>query len=648
MKISKIVLLIFAMTLWYSSTFAWSYPIKEISKVECKFSPWSEHSDDCKITLPRIENADYNKYKKNVTMRLMYSVLWWSTYTNGWDVWYWSHLWVDIATAQWTPIYAMWAWTVIIAWTLSWRWKTVVIKHTIWSSNIYSAYAHMSNINTTKWSTVKEWEKIWEVWHTWNSWGNHLHFQIDINEKWSHPYYYSQCAGKSEDVVNKWLCREHLLGNTIDPISFIENNWEIAQIIKNIDNTEEIKKINTEEQKEKQINPTEIVSRQELMMTELQLFLARYNLTGKSNIPSNLLYKWDSGQIMLNVRDSGRNKPFNWVLPQEIEVSYDPKIISVLPKALTYIEKWERPIQIKALKEWTTQINLKFNWKILKSFDIRVANDRWTIVEWNKAWIYAFWKFVTWGEYWWAAIMKDSFLKNIISVKYNWTFTLKVTGNAKLCSMKLNMSDAGALNKLTNMKCENLVDSVDYNYSNTLKWIFIFKIIPTWTEKIKLEILKDWKVIWTQYVLSIKEPSDVKKNITYYTQISEWIKKLYFRIDTRNWKFLSTTNIKESDATYWIKNIFPKAQSKAWSNYKYPTRLEFLKLISELIWIKSKNTKVWFRDVSDKNSFPYTNILIDYDIKFQDQFWKNYLQPNKKITRWEAAYILSKLKEKIK
>lgn len=634
--------------IYASDTLAWSYPIKEISKIECKFSPWSEHSEDCKTTLPAIENANYEKYKKNMTMRLMYSVLRWSTYDNGWDVWYGSHLWVDIATAQWTPIYAIWAWNVTIAWTLAWRWKTVVIEHKIWDKKIYSVYAHQSLISVSKWDQVKEWQKIWEVWHTWNSWWNHLHFQIDVNNKWFHPYYYSQCGGTSENVVNKWLCRDQLLENTIDPISFLENNWAIAEIINNIDDTEKVKEINKEAQEEHKINPTEIVSRKVLMMTELQMFLARYKITWKSNIPSNLLYKWSSWQIMINIVDQWKGKPFNWVLPQEMDVEYDSNIINVLPKSLKYVERWERPLEIKALKEWTTRVLLKIDWKIIQSFDIRVANDKWTIVETSKAWLYIFWKLKTGWEYWWAAVMKDSMLRNIVWVKYNWTYTIKVDWDAKLCWMRINMSESNAMNKLNNMKCNSLSNSITFDYSNTLKWIYIFKFLPSAATKVKLEILKWGNTIWTQYVSYIKSPADVKKWITYYEQILNWIKNLYFRIDIRTWKFLSETNIKQSDAIYWINNIFPNSTKKNWQTFKYLTRIEFLKLFSELTWIKSNSKSYTFRDVSDEKQLMYSNILADYDIRFQDKFWKNYLQPDKKITRWEVAYILIKLKEKIK
>lgn len=70
------------------STYAWSYPVKEVTKptMDCKAQHWSKLSADCKMQLPVIENADYNSYKNNETMKLIYSVLRGAPYSDGWDM----------------------------------------------------------------------------------------------------------------------------------------------------------------------------------------------------------------------------------------------------------------------------------------------------------------------------------------------------------------------------------------------------------------------------------------------------------------------------------------------------------------------------------------------------------------------------------
>ena len=76
------------------------YPIDKISTSACKWNKWSTLGDDCKMTLPRIEGANYSAYKDNTLYRRVYSVLWGATYDFGWDTGFGGHMGVDIATAE--------------------------------------------------------------------------------------------------------------------------------------------------------------------------------------------------------------------------------------------------------------------------------------------------------------------------------------------------------------------------------------------------------------------------------------------------------------------------------------------------------------------------------------------------------------------
>ncbi len=55
---------------------AWSYPVKEVAKPECKADHWSKLSAACKVNLPIIAKANYAAYRDNQLVRLIYSVLW--------------------------------------------------------------------------------------------------------------------------------------------------------------------------------------------------------------------------------------------------------------------------------------------------------------------------------------------------------------------------------------------------------------------------------------------------------------------------------------------------------------------------------------------------------------------------------------------
>lgn len=212
------------------------YPLKQISKLDCRFTEFGELNSDCKQDLPILKTSDYTKYASqngwyNDFTRL-YTVLWGSSYTYGWDVWNGGHMWVDIATAKWTPVYAIAEWTVIIAKEMWMEWNTVSISHTINWKNIVSNYMHLSKIDAKKWDKVTAWTKIWEVGSTWNSTWNHLHFQIDTNTSSSPAYYsYASCPYSYYKISEEWVCFNELEKITLDPLAFLETKWAILNNI---------------------------------------------------------------------------------------------------------------------------------------------------------------------------------------------------------------------------------------------------------------------------------------------------------------------------------------------------------------------------------------------------------------------------------
>ena len=489
-------------------TFSRSYPFKQVAKPWCKFEIWQNLSEDCKIKLPIIKNADYRKYKDDLTYRLIYSVLWTATYKNWWDIWYGSHLGVDIATSLWTPVYSIWNWIVEKAEYLNWWGNTVVIKHNLWNwKYIRSVYAHLNKITVKKWQYIKEGEKIWEVWHSGYAWWNHLHFQIDINQSWFHPYYYNWCWNPSV-VVNKWLCQNKVISNTVDPIYFLESNW--ANIIKTTQ-PEKIKEIPQQIVQKEKINPNEIISREKLRLTELQLFLARYKINFKSLIPWNVLYKWKNWIIKIYVKNK-RGKPFTWIFPENIKITTSvPWIVKILPIWIKYISNWQRSIKITALKSWTTDIIVQINWKQLYRKTIRVIDKNTIIKPYSAYWILTSKKPHIWDEIWWIILLRDKSFHNIIKVPYEWKFLVKAE-NAKICPVFVNLKN---IKKLKYIKCSTskAVSNFWFDYQNSLEWITLFKVLPNnpW-KSIKISIYtQNWKLFWTiQSFYPIKRPRDFK------------------------------------------------------------------------------------------------------------------------------------------
>lgn len=208
------------------------YPIQEMSKLECRFTKFSELSKDCIRDLPILKTKDYTKYIKqdgwyNDYTRI-YTVLWGSSYKYWWDVWNGWHGGTDIATAEGTPVYAIADGKVINAKYMPGWGNNVSIEHEIDGKKIVSNYSHLSKINATYWKTIKANTKIWEVGNTGNSFGNHLHFQIDLDTPF-HPYYYdyAKCPYSFSQISESDICFDQLKSNTLDPLAFLESNWAI-------------------------------------------------------------------------------------------------------------------------------------------------------------------------------------------------------------------------------------------------------------------------------------------------------------------------------------------------------------------------------------------------------------------------------------
>ncbi len=230
------------------------YPLKEVSKLDCRFDDFDTLSSNCKQKLPILNTKDYKKFIKkdgwyNLYTRL-YTVLWGSSYKYGWDVGNGWHQWVDIATAKGTPVYSIADGTVIVSKKDPSWWNVVSIQHTIRGKKVVSNYAHLDVIGIQKWAVVKAWTQIGTVWNTGNSTGNHLHFQVDL-EHLFHPFYYSweTCPYGYYEITEKWVCFDELAERTLDPLEFLEGEWAILdQIIikKTSQKTGETKTVNPE------------------------------------------------------------------------------------------------------------------------------------------------------------------------------------------------------------------------------------------------------------------------------------------------------------------------------------------------------------------------------------------------------------------
>ena len=194
----------------------WSYPLDQVTKprAECKSVNWSTLNDDCKMNLPIIAQANYANYAKDWNTQVIYSDIWGGSYNDGWDLNNGGAPSTDIATAEGTPVTAIWEGKVIFAGELAGYGNSVTVEHDLWNGKkIWSSYSHLSKILIQKGDTVKEKQLIGEVGKSgFTIWpfGYHLDFAITTTKQKNYPYAYSDCKSGYMSAVQNGVCRDLL------------------------------------------------------------------------------------------------------------------------------------------------------------------------------------------------------------------------------------------------------------------------------------------------------------------------------------------------------------------------------------------------------------------------------------------------------
>lgn len=632
------------------------YPFDTIAAPKCRFTNWSWLSNDCKITLPRIEKWDYTKYKDNADMRRIYSILWWATYDYGWDVWFGSHLWLDIATSAGTPVRSIGDWEVIVAGWLNWRWNTVVIKHKLSDGKIiYSNYSHMSKITASKWN-IKVGTTIWEVGATWNAYGNHLHFQIDTTNQ-AHPYWYTTCSKwiGIMDVVNEWMCRDYLLSNTIDPILFLEWNWTYTS------SSTSISEIKEKQEETKKIEQKNIKTREQILDDEINEYLKSHTFGFSTKVTWDNLKTNSTYITKLYIYEYW--KEFNWSLPWNwLTFAYDTNSLKITPANLILAEKWWREVFVSSNKSWKFTINLMLGKRIVLTKTITFYSP-WELSSPTDA------IFVTntkqdmslGDEKKWAVVMKTKFWTNQVYIPYDWTYKLKVlSGKVKFCNVSKKSK------KICNPL--ELASELEFRYEDTKAWVLLFNFIAFDYSPVKFVLQKVWAkydIARTKYQIRVWNPIHIDSSYVYYNESIDALKKWYLRLN--NWYLSQERELIWSQVKDIINNYYSYEYLRAWNdmekkanivqkikdsqtrlaivdNYKKITRWEFTKMIFENLWINiEKNAEAKLLDEKWFYKDYITTLRNNFSFKWKDQFAENYFQPDKNISVWEALFFIEKI-----
>ncbi len=371
------------MLLWLSSliifshtSYSWSYPLQEVSKplAECKSKHRSELDASCKMDLPIIKNADYKAYSKNRNTQAIYSDIWWWSYNNGWDRESGGAPSTDIATSQWTPVYAIGDGKVIFAGEQKWYGKSVTIEHDLGKGKkIWSSYSHLSSISVKEGEIVKEWVQVGEVGKTGftiGQYGNHLDFAITITKQKSYPYAYRDCKQGYMKALQEWVCRDLLAKHTVDPVLFLELWWNIDKTMKlgkaSIDATKATKKLlainNADTLNKKALDTAKIATINEKIYQIKKDHVTIEIIDMKRESNESIGYK-SKAYVTVVIKKNG--KPYDGYLDQPITFISKNKIVWIGWAVIDYVKNGEKTVILYGDKKGDDTISVKIGTEIV-------------------------------------------------------------------------------------------------------------------------------------------------------------------------------------------------------------------------------------------------------------------------------------------
>lgn len=368
------------------------YPLYQISTLECRTISRDSLPDNCKIALPIIKNADYNTYQNEKLYTDIYTTLWWANYTSTRDQSAGSHYAVDIASAKWTPLYALADWVVYAAENNSSYGNVVKIKFKYKWEVFFAIYAHMDSYSVKAWDQISKGQKIWTVWNSGNTfgvlWGYHVHFEIDKNVGERPAYAFTNCPDLAKwhsTIIAQWLCRIELFQYTKDPILLLENANATYPITTNSPTNKPEQNVQNPENNtqpdnntQTQTPPTESNSQflnldTSKLDTVWKQFIEKRNISiEKPNSTSLKLNQQINIKLKITNKKTGEN--FHWTLTQPILFITNNTNVSINPISTVLISHWVADIKLTANSVGNTYVAINIGTAKIADFILNITN----------------------------------------------------------------------------------------------------------------------------------------------------------------------------------------------------------------------------------------------------------------------------------
>jgi len=422
-----------------------------------------------------------------------------------------------------------------------------------------------------------------------------------------------------------------------DYSAFLNNGWKV--ITKVVQEEEESKEVKTTTKKINTVSRVNLKTREEIEKQEMDMFLWKYNIKFADTASQVEVGKQKSTTLSI-LDNAGRG--YRWTTPWNITFVYDRDVVSVFPESFFSFTDGTRDIKITGLKEGNTKVTMKIGNVEMKTFSVSVWKP-WVKHTANGAQLFASSETVIGNNNTAIVLLKDQYGTNLIRSEFAGTVEINANQNIQYCIKKGRLQD---IKEIYKRKCfdDEFTDSLSYSYSDTIEWILVFDYRVFATGDVNMTVTKQGKQI-SNKTIAVSKPNDTDPRYAYNEEVQE---VLISWITTTNsqWNFKQNIEINRKDALDWIYNamqnldienneIFSEDRS-----FTEITRQEYLQLVQKYLWSKVvSRTGLEYRD-GDEQLGQDVAALLWNTYQWKDQFAENYFQPDKEISRWEAAYLL--------
>ena len=455
--------------------------------------------------------------------------------------------------------------------------------------------------------------------------------------------------------------KEYLEGEEFDnPIEFTSTRlWGVSDdVITSNDEPEIENNIKIEK-----IERTEILTREEIEEREVNEFKENYDI--------DLSFDGSLGNIGLDKIENivftinkANGRPFKGTTPGNITIEADTSIVKVFPNSFYNFTNGKRDISISGLREGTTSLIVKM-WDVeLKKFQVKVFNGELKIVP--KYWsVLTEKKIVFWEEKTGVVVLKDEEARNLINLRYEWDYILRSDSDTTFC---MKATDLLGIYDAVDEQClaEEYKDEIHFSYNDTAGGLLLFDYkIASGDASMQL-INKADNTEMSDRKLLVTNPKGLDDSYEYTSEVVTLLEQGILDGISRGY-FLEDRNLSQYDAYSWIQNALVVLKDNADSEWKkaqiqeridvistiktskstYLSRSDFLITATEALVFDDviPEVTIQYRDLGEVENW-IANLAFDSQNTWKDRFGENYYRPKEKISRWEAAYLISRVLEK--